>query len=396
MASSLSQTQLVTALNLRMLVTRWQSAAVTVVGIAGVMIVLIGVFSIYEGFRATLDNSGSPDVALILRGGSTDEMQSGLAQDDARVVGDTPGVLREADGPVLSPELFVNVDVPSRATGGSMLVPMRGVGPKAPRLRGHFKWLAGRMLTAGTNEIVVGRGAASQFTGLDLGKELKLGSNVWKIVGIFSDDGGLAESELWADVTVMQGVFQYGNSIQSIRVRLSSPAAFKEFKDRLTTDPRVNLRVMTEREYLSLLSSGLRAIIMSVGVAIALLMGLGAIFAALNTMYAAVAARTREIATLRAIGFGALPVVCSVLVEALLLGVAGAVLGACIGYVAFNGIETSTLNFVSFSQVTFAFRVTAELLWWGFVYAMALAFIGGVLPAIRAARLPIAGGLREL
>jgi len=396
MASSLSQAQLVTALNLRMLVTRWQSAAVTVVGIAGVMIVLIGVFSIYEGFRTALDLSGSPDVAFILRGGSSDEMQSGLSLEESRVVGDSPEVARAAQGPVLSPEIFVNVDVPSRATGISMMVPMRGVGPQAPNVRAHFRWVAGRMLTPGTNEIVVGRGAAAQFAGLDLGKELKLGSNRWQIVGIFADAGGVAESELWADVTVMQGVFQYGNGFQSIRARLASPAVFGEFKDRLTTDPRVNLRVLTEREYLSFLSRGLRAIIMSAGVAIALLMGVGAIFAALNTMYAAVAARTREIATLRALGFGAFPVVVSVLAEAMLLGVAGAVLGGCIGYLAFNGVQTSTLNMVSFSQVTFAFRVTAELLWWGLIYALALTFIGGVLPAIRAARLPIAGGLREL
>src|SRR5258705_4540998 len=152
MASPLSQTRLVTALNLRMLGTRWQSAAVTVVGIAGVMIVLIGVFSIYEGFRATLDQSGSDDVAFIIRGGSTDEMQSGLAIDDARIVGDTPGVFRDADGPSLSSELFVNVDVPSRASGASMLVPMRGLGPKAPRLRARLQCVAGRMLTPGTDE----------------------------------------------------------------------------------------------------------------------------------------------------------------------------------------------------------------------------------------------------
>jgi putative ABC transport system permease protein len=396
MARSLSQVGLVTALNLRTVPTRWQSAAVTVAGIAGVMIVLIGVFSIYEGFRAALELSGSEDVTFILRGGSTDELQSAVSLDEARIVGDTPGVVRDATGAAVSAELFASVDLVNRATGVEVLVPMRGVGPQAPRLRGHFRMLAGRMLTPGTDEIVVGRGAARQFAGIELGRELKLGTNRWQVVGIFADGGGVAESELWADAVVLQGVLQYGNAYQSIRARLTSPAAFREFKDRLMTDPRVNLRVLTEREYLALLSGGLRRIVMSVGVAIAILMGVGAIFAALNTMYGAVAARTREIATLRALGFGALPVVASVLAEALLLGVAGALLGGLIGYFAFNGVQTSTLNMVSFSQVTFAFRVTAQLLGWALAYALGLAFVGGVLPAIRAARLPIAGGLREL
>lgn len=396
MSSSLSQVGVVTALNLRMLVTRWQSAVVTVVGIAGVMVVITGVFSIYEGFRATLDESGSDTIAMILRGGSSDEMQSGLSLEDTRIAGDAPGVERSGATPVISSELFVNVDVPSRATGGAVFVPMRGVGPLAPRLRGHFQWVAGRMLTPGTKEVVVGRAAANQFAGLDLGKEIKLGPDRWTIVGIFSDAKSIAESELWADITVMQGVFQYGTSVQSIRVRLTNPNAFKEFKDRLSTDPRVNFKIETEKEFLSTLSSSLRGIIRGAGFAIAILMGIGAIFAALNTMYAAVAARTREIATLRALGFGAFPVVVSVLVEALMLGLAGALLGALIGYLAFNGVETSTLNMRSFTQVAFSFRVTGELLLWGCVYALALAFIGGVLPAIRAARLPIAGGLREL
>ncbi|MGH8262883.1 MAG: ABC transporter permease [Steroidobacteraceae bacterium] len=396
MASSLSQVGVVTTLNLRTLVTRWQSAAVTVVGIAGVMIVLTGVFSMYEGFRATLDLSGSDEVALILRGGSTDEMSSGLALEDTRIAGDAPGVARSAGAPIVSAEMFVNVGVPSRATGTEMYVPMRGVGPQAPRLRGHFRWIAGHMINPGTNEIVVGQAAARQFRGLELGNRIKLGVVTWSVVGIFSDAGSISESEIWADTTTMQGIFQYGTGVQSIRARLTSPAAIKAYKDSLGTDPRVNFKIQTEREYLTQMSSLLRGVISSVGFAIALLMGIGAVFAALNTMYAAVAARTREIATLRALGFGAFPVIVSVLAEALVLGLSGAVIGGAIGYLAFNGIQTSTLNMASFSQVAFSFRVTGELLLWGCLYALVLAFIGGVLPAIRAARLPIAGGLREL
>jgi putative ABC transport system permease protein len=396
MASSFSQARLVTALNLRTLVTRWQSAAVTVVGIAGVMVVIVGVFSIYEGFRATLELSGAPDVMIILRGGSSDELQSGLALDAVKIVGDVPSVMRDADGPLVSGEVFSSVDLINKATGGMALVPLRGMGPQGPKLRSHLHFISGRMFTPGTNEIVVGQGAAHQFAGIEMGRELKLGANRWNVVGIFSDAGGLAESELWCDLTVLQGTLNYGTAVQSIRARLTSPEAFRAFKDAVTTDPRVNFSVVSERDYLANLSARLRGIIRSAGFAIAILMGLGAIFAALNTMYGAVAARTREIATLRALGFGAFPVVVSVLAEATMLGLVGALIGGAIGYMAFNGVQTSTLNMSSFSQVTFAFRVTGELLQWGLIYALVLALVGGVLPAIRAARLPIASGLREL
>jgi putative ABC transport system permease protein len=396
MSGTFSQIGAVTALNLRTLPERWQTAAVTVVGIAGVMLVLVGVFSIYEGFRKTLELSASDDVAMVLRGGSADEMSSGLDVASARVVADAPGVARDAAGPLVSSELYVSADIKNRATGASSFVPIRGVTEQAPKLRRAFRVVEGRYFRSGSSEVVVGRGASTQYVGLGLGETLELGPNRWQIVGIFEDAGSVSESEIWADLRSVQDAYDRGTSIQSIRARLTSTDAFRGFKDALTKDPRVNLRIQTEREFYAHLSSALRTIIMVGGVTVGLLMGIGAIFGALNTMYAAVAARTREIATLRAMGFGALPVTVSVLAEALLLGATGAVIGAVVAYLAFNGLQTSTLNFMSFTAVTFAFTVTAPLLVGALLYALALSFVGGLLPAWRAARLPITTGLREL
>ncbi|HKZ74692.1 MAG TPA: ABC transporter permease [Steroidobacteraceae bacterium] len=396
MSGTFAQIGAVTALNLRTLPERWQTAAVTVVGIAGVMLVIVGVFSIYEGFRKTLQLSASEDVAMILRGGSSDELSSGLEIEAARVVSDAPGVARDAAGPLVSTELYVSADIKNRATGSSSFVPIRGVTEQSPKLRRAFRIVEGRYFTSGSTEVIVGRRASTQYVGLGLGAVLELGPNRWQIVGIFDDDGSVSESEIWADLRAVQDAYDRGATFQSIRARLASPAAFRQFKDALTSDPRVNLRIQTEREFYEHLSSALRTIVLVGGVTVGLLMGIGAIFGALNTMYAAVAARTREIATLRAMGFGALPVTVSVLAEALLLGATGAVIGALIAYLAFNGLQTSTLNFVSFTAVTFAFTVTLPLTVGALLYALALSLVGGLLPAWRAARLPITTGLREL
>lgn len=396
MSNTFSQIGAVTALNFRTLPDRWKTAAVTVVGIAGVMLVIVGVFSIYEGFRKTLELSASPDVAMILRGGSSDELASGLNIDSARVVADAPGVARDEAGPIVSTELYVSADIQNRDTGSSSFVPMRGVTEQSPKLRGNFRIVEGRYFRSGTNEVVVGAAASRQYVGLGVGQTLELGRTRWQVVGIFTDGDSVTESEIWADLRAVQDAYNRGASFQSIRAKLVSPAAFQAFKDSLTTDPRVSLRVLTEREFYEFLSSALRTIVLVAGITVGGLMGIGAIFGALNTMYAAVAARTREIATLRAMGFGALPVTVSVLTEALILGTAGALLGAVIGYFAFNGLQTSTLNFVSFTAVTFAFRVTVPLLIAALIYALVLSLIGGLLPAWRAARLPITTGLREL
>jgi len=391
----LRQAAAVTAMNVRSIRERLGTSLVAIVGIAGVVAVLIGIFSIAAGFRAVLELSGAEDVAIVLRGGSNDEMTSGFSQQQTRIIADAPGVLRDGGAPVASAELYVLVDVPLKSTATPANVPLRGVGPQAARLRNGFRIIDGREFRPGTNEVIVGRGASLQFAGLDVGAELRSGTQAWSIVGIFADDGSIAESEIWSDAIVLQGAYNRGTSYQSTRARLESPSALTTFKDALTSDPRVNVRVLTEREYYANQSQALVTLVTVLGQTIAILMGLAAVFGALNTMYSAVSARTREIATLRAIGFGAFPVVASVLTEAMLLGAIGGTAGALIAYFGFNGIRASTMNWSSFSQITFAFVVTPALVVQSLTYALLLGFVGGLMPSVRAARMPITAGLRD-
>jgi putative ABC transport system permease protein len=386
----------ITSMNLRNIAERTASTLVALVSIAGVVIVLIGVLSIAAGFRAVLDQAGQKDVALVLRSGATDEMGSSLLNSQTRIVADSSDVARDAEGPIISPELYVVVDVPLVRTGTAANVPLRGVGPQAAKLRKSFRIAEGRNFTPGTFEIVVGRGASEQFAGLTVGNRVRWGTTDWSVVGIFEDGGSVSESEVWTDASVLQGVYNRGSSYQSMRVRLTSASAATAFKKMLADDPRLKLKAQTEKEYYDDQSRTLQTLVRTIGVTIAALMGLGAVFAALNTMYSAVSARTREIATLRALGFGSTPVVISVLAEALLIGIVGGVAGALFSYFAFNGMRASTMNFSTFSQITFAFTVTPQILVTGLVYALGLAFIGGLLPSVRAARLPITTGLREL
>ena len=393
----LEQIGAVTMMNLRNMRERLGSTLVALFGVTGVVTVVVGVLSINEGFRAVLQRAGADDVAIVLRGGATDEMTSGFSQANTRVIADAVQIARDGNQPLASSELYVIVEVPLKSTGSAAYVPLRGVSSAAaPGLRQDFEIIEGRMFTPGTFEIIVGRGAASEFAGLEVGDTLRSGATAWAVTGHFRDRGSIAESEIWTDASVLQGAFNRGTSYQSVRARLTSPQAFQSFKDSLTTDPRLNVRVFTERQYYEEQSRTMTAIVGTVGLVIAVLMGLGAIFAAVNTMYSAVSARAREIATLRALGFGALPIVISVLVEAMLIGAVGGALGMAIAYFAFNGIQASTLNFSSFSQITFAFTVTPQLAVQALVYALVLGLLGGLFPSIRAARQPIVRGLREL
>lgn len=396
MSNGLSQIITITASNLRSVSERKAASIVAVAGIAGVVAILVGVLSMREGFRATLDQAGAKDVAIVLRSGSAAELSSGLTLDQTRIISGASSIVQKNSVPAASPELYVIVDVPMRSTGTEANVPLRGVGAQAIKVRSKFKLIQGRMFTPGRFEVMVGRGAASQFAGLEVGKSVRWGTTDWDVVGMFEDGGSVSESEIWTDATVLQGAYRRGSSFQSVRVQLGSPSAIKSFKDELSVDPRLNVRVLSEYEYFSEQSKSLSTLINAVGYTVALLMGLGAIFGALNTMYSAVSARTREIATLRALGFGAWPVVSSVVTESMLLGLLGGAIGCLIAYLGFNGIRASTLNFASFSQITFAFAVTPALLAKGLLYALALSFIGGIMPGIRAARLPITSGLREL
>ena len=396
MFSSLTQIFAVTVMNLRNIPTRIGSSLVALVGIAGVVTVVTGVLSIGEGFRAVLSQGGAEDVAIVLRGGATDEMGSYFGQEEARIITDAQQIVRKDGNAVASAELYAIVDVPLKRTGTGANVPLRGVGANATDLRQDFELVGGRMFTPGTYEVIVGRGALAEFAGLEIGGAVISGAIEWRVVGHFEDSGSVAESEIWTDAAVLQGAYNRGTSFQSVRARLTSADAFEAFRDALTTDPRLNVRVFTEREYLEGLSQSLVALVSTIGFVIAVLMGLGAIFAALNTMYSAVSSRTREVSTLRALGFGAFPVVFSVLLEALLIGLAGGLVGVAVAYLALNGLQASTLNFATFSQLTFAFTVTPRLLVLGLVYALALGFLGGLLPSIRAARLSVVEGLRAV
>ena len=392
----LSQLIAVTGVNIRSIRQRLGSSAVAVIGIAGVVVVFLGVLSIGEGFQAAMASVGDPRTVIVMRAGSDTEMTSGFSGDIARLIMDTPGIERNARGPVASPELFVIVGHPTKKDPSDANVPLRGVSEEALGVRPGIKIIEGRMFTFGTNEIVVGRGASRQFAGLTVGSSVRWGQNNWQVVGIFDANGSAAESEIWTDVKVLQPAYQRGNSYQSVYVRLQSEDGFTAFKDALTANPQLSVTAIREPDYFAAQSEVLHQIITSIGYLIAGLMGVGAIFGAVNTMYNAVASRTREIATLRAIGFGSFPVVFSVLSESALLSVLGGLIGGLAAWAAFDGYQTSTMNFQSFSQIAFAFAVTPKLLGMALVYSLVMGLVGGALPAFRAARLPIVTALREL
>jgi putative ABC transport system permease protein len=312
------------------------------------------------------------------------------------VIADAPGVARTAQGPLSSAELFVIINIPKRSTGLDANVPLRGVESAAWQVRDNMKIVQGRMFEWGKDEVIVGAGAAREFSGLEVGSKIKVGRYEWPVVGIFSANGGAAESEIWADAKVLQAAYNRGDSFQSVYARLNSPGAFQEFKDSLTSNPQLNVKVARQSEYYAEQSETITRLITTLGFLIAFLMAIGAVFGALNTMYSAVSARTREIATLRALGFGSGAVVVSLMIETLLLALVGGAIGGGLAYFAFNNFHTSTMNWQSFSQIAFAFKVTPELLVRGIVWSALIGLIGGLFPAIRAARLPIAAALREL
>ncbi len=392
----LTQTAAITAVNIRSIPQRLGSSSVAVIGIAGVVVVFVAVLSIAQGFRAAMTTAGDPSTVIVMRAGTDSEMSSILMREQAQIIKDAPGIARGASGPIASAELFVIVNHPKRSTGLDANVPLRGVEAGAFDVRDKVRIVEGRRFEPGRNEIVVGRAATRQFSGLEVGRDIRWGENSWKVVGIFEAAGSLAESEIWCDSVVLQGAYRRGDSYQSVYVKLADENGLQTFKDALTTDPRLNVMVERETDYLAGQSVVLQTLITTVGFVIAGLMAIGAVFGAVNTMYTAVASRTREIATLRALGFGSLPIVISVLAEAAALAVSGGVVGGLLAWIVFDGYQTSTINWQSFSQVAFAFRVSPTLLVQGLVCAVAMGLLGGLLPAVRAARLPIVTALREL
>jgi putative ABC transport system permease protein len=392
----LGQIIAVTLVSIRTIPQRLGSSVVAVIGIAGVVVVLVSVLSIAEGFKAAVQGTGSPNRAIVLRNGSQSEMTSGLTGPETDIIKQAPGIAPAGGRPVAAAELFVVVDLPKRSTGTPANVPIRGIEPGSLPIRPELKIVDGRAPQLGTNEAIVGSAAQRQFQGIDLGTTYTTGQLALKIVGIFTTNGSSAESEIWCDSKVLQGAYRRGNSYQSVLVQLDSPASFDNFKTWLTTNPQLNVEAKREQEFYAGQTQVMTGLIDSIGYTISMLMALGAIFGAVLTMYTAVATRTREIATLRALGFNTTSVLVSVVGESLVLALIGGAAGALLAYVGFNGYETSTMNFSSFSQIAFAFHVTPALLSQGLIWALTIGFLGGLFPAIRAARLPIASALREL
>ncbi len=394
--SLLSQTLAVLALNIRTIPARLSSSAVAIVGIAGVVVVFVSVLSIAAGFAAAMQGSGSPDRALVMRSGADSEMTSGLGGADVEIIKQAPGLRRTGQTALASAELYVILDLPKRSTPDAPAnVPMRGIEPAGITLREEFSIVEGRMFQFGTNEVIVGRGARGQFVGTEVGNTIVSGQNRWQVVGVFETDGGVTETEIWGDARALQGAYRRGNSYQSLLARLDSAESLDTFRDWLTSNPQLNVSIKRENEYYASQSQALTRLIQTIGYGIAGLMGIGAVFGAILTMYTAVATRAREIATLRALGFNTMSVLVSILAESLVLGAIGGVIGGAAAYVAFNGYQTSTMNFQTFSQVAFAFRVTPELLVIAAAIATGIGLIGGLCPAIRAARLPISAALRD-
>jgi putative ABC transport system permease protein len=382
--------------NLRSLRARWTSTVVAVLGIAGTVGVFVAMLSLARGFEATLVASGSAGNAIVRRAGATSEMDSIIARDQVRVIEDAPGVARGSMGVLVSPEVVVVAAFPLRSTRTDANVQVRGVSPKALAVRESVQIVAGRFFEAGLTELVVGRNVASSYVGFELGKTVRFGGGIWTVVGVFDAGASAFDSELWCDATVLNQVYQRPqNLFQSVTVRLAAPDALGRFKDALTADPRVTVQVEREIDYYAKQSQQLTTLITVLGTIVALVMGIGAVFAALNTMYSAVAERSREIATMRALGFSSASVITSFVVEALCIAAVGGVLG-CAVVLPLNGLTTGTMNWQTFSHLAFAFRVTPILLAAGLAFALLMGLVGGVPPAIRAARQRIAIALREL
>ena len=388
------QTASVTKVGLGTLGQRLGSSLVIVIGIAGVVGVLVALLAMGEGLQATMSSGGRADTAIVLRGGSVSESQSVLVRDDVDAIEQAAGIARDASGkPVASAELVVAASLPLRNSQDDANAQLRGVDEGAWALRPDLKIIAGRKFKPGMRELVVGEAAHRQFAGLDVGKDIKLGNQTWTVAGIFASDGAW-NSELWADRQTVASAYRRGNSAESVLVKLASPSAFAQFKAALAADPRLKVEANTTHDYFAKQSEGLSKIIRVVGLTVGVIMAIGALFGALNCMFAAVAARAREIATLRAIGFRGMPVVVLVMLETMLLALAGGVLGAVIVWLVFNGYSASTLN--GFSQVMFKFKVDPGLIWTGLKWALAIGFVGGLFPAVRAARLSVVNALREL
>jgi putative ABC transport system permease protein len=389
----LKQLLALTSMGIQTLPQRAGSSSVIVIGIAGVVAVLVSVLAMAAGFHHTVADNGRPDRVIVLRGGSDAELNSNLTRSDIDTIGNAPGLAKDAAGKaLLSPEIITVVNLPKIDTGSDSNVTLRGVGLQAQKVRPELKIVAGRMFHPAVRELIAGAGAAKQFRGLTPGSVLHLRSVDWTVTGVFTTNGDVHESELLADVDTVGSSIERSGYSSAVGL-LTGAGEFGTFKDALTTDPQLKVDVEREAEYYAAQSKQLTQLISVVGNTVAIIMAIGAMFGALNSMYAAVDARTLEIATLRAIGFGALPVLLSVMIEALALSLLGGLLGAALAWWFFNGHTVATLG-GAFAQIVFQVTVTTTLMVTGLVWACAIGVLGGLFPALRSARLPVAEALR--
>ena len=382
--------------NYRSVRQRWTSAVVAVLGIAGTVGVFVAMLSLARGFKATLISSGSKDNAMVRRAGSTSEMDSSVALDQIKILEDAPGVAHDGSGPLVTSETVVIAPFPLRSTGTDANVQIRGVSARTLEVRRQVKMIQGRFFNPGVSELIVGHNATRTYSGLTMGSSVKFGGGTWQVVGVFDAGGSAFDSEVWCDARVLNQIYHRPENIfQSVTVHLNSADSLQQFKDAVMADPRMTVDVSREVEYYDKQSRTLTTLITTLGGIVAVIMGIGAVFGALNTMYSAVAERSREIATLRALGFGAGSVVFSFTVEALLISFVGGVLG-CLAVLPLNGLTTGAMNWQTFSHLAFAFKITPVLLVMGIIFALVMGVLGGIFPAIRAARQPVAPALRGL
>lgn len=395
MGRTFAQIAAVTTMNLRSLPQRKWTSLATVIAIGLVTGVLLAFLAMAHGFQSTVQGTGAPDVAVMLRKGSGNELNSTIMRDQSSLLEDAPGIARGADGKALvSPELYVVVDGIKKASGTKANLPLRGLGARADQVRRGVAVTQGRMFRPGTNELVVGRAVSRQFEGFELGRKIKLGAQTWNVVGEFGAGGSVFESEIWADVAVLQGLYQRGSTVQTVRARLKDPASLTELQRFSDADPRLKLDVRAESVYYAEQGKQLSDVIMYLGWPLAIAMSFGALAGALNTMFASVDARTREIATLRAIGFRGTPAFIATMIESLVLAAIGGILGAFATYLLFDGISAATLG-SSFTQVVFSLKFSWSLVLQGLILALVIGVAGGVFPAWRAARVPLLAAFKE-
>jgi len=383
------QTLAAVRINLTSIPQRASMSAATVLSVALIVAVLLGFLAMANGFNATLSNFGRDDIAVILRSGAQSELNSGLSSETVRLLEGAPGIATNSGGtPLLSGELFVVVDGVKRASNTPANLPLRGLGANGLEVRPGLSIVRGRWFEPGTNELIVGDAVRREFAGFELGETVRLGPNEWVVVGVFSTNGSVFDGEIWADTATLQNLYQRGTIVQSVRAQLAAPNSIGALRDFVAEDPRLNLDIKTEADFFSQQAGATTHLILYLGWPLAIAMAVGALAGAWNTMYASVDSRMREIATLRAIGFGGFPAAIGTMTESLLLAAIGGIIGATSVYLLLDGLSASTLG-LGMTQVVFSFTVTADAVIDGLVLALAVGFLGGLIPAIRSATVPL-------